>query len=86
PVPDRGGPLRWASAPAGTEPQPLPKRTSQSSLAPQLVREPPAVADDRFGVPPELTERSSSALTAFQRGTARARSEAAGLTTGPQGK
>ncbi|MFD3702184.1 ATP-binding protein [Nocardia sp. NPDC058658] len=57
--------------PVDAEPPPLPTRVRQSDIAPQLRQEPTPSA----GSTPNA-ERSSAALSAFQRGTARARTEA----------
>src|SRR5437764_1029873 len=72
-------------APAGRETRgtalpPLPRRTRQGSLAPQLRNEPSATVGTGgtgdAAWPSEVNERSATALAGFQRGTARARSEA----------
>ncbi|RZS45055.1 histidine kinase/DNA gyrase B/HSP90-like ATPase [Herbihabitans rhizosphaerae] len=66
-----------------TDRPPLPTRVRQNSLAPQL-READRTEPEGESWTERDVDRSSTALAAFQRGSARARSEAAAATAGPE--
>ncbi|SDI96270.1 Histidine kinase-, DNA gyrase B-, and HSP90-like ATPase [Actinokineospora alba] len=84
-APARPAPPAARTAEVASRP-PLPTRVRQSSLAPQLTEAPDhaAARDDLW--PEADVRRSSSALGAFQRGSALARSEAAAASAGPEMK
>lgn len=80
----RPEPAPAASAVAVTDRPPLPTRVRQGNLAPQLKEEPNRTTPNGEMWPEANAERSSTALSALQRGTARARAEAA--APGPEMK
>src|SRR5690606_30165831 len=64
---------------------PLPRRVPQTSLAAELREDAPPAAEADAPDDDEFTaERAASSLAGFQRGTLRARGEAAGETKPPE--
>ncbi|NJP50267.1 HAMP domain-containing protein [Streptomyces sp. SBST2-5] len=86
----RDAPVRPATAVAPVSPRadglaPLPRRVPQTSLAAELREDAPPAAEADAPDDDEFTaERAASSLAGFQRGTLRARGEAAGETKPPE--